>query len=89
MYLLDTNIFLDWWERRYPPDIFPSVEKAMVNLATNGIIVAPDGVRNEINHVGSSGLKGWIKNYPTIFRPHDIALQTEANTVQTKSQCQF
>jgi len=29
MYSFDTNVFMDWWDRRYPPDIFPSVQKAM------------------------------------------------------------
>ena len=84
MYILDTNIFLDWWERRYPPDIFPSVEKAMALLASNGIVLAPDRVRDEINHVGSIGLRTWIKKYPGIFHAHDATLQAEANTVQTK-----
>mgnify|MGYP001607180629 CR=1 FL=1 len=57
MYCLDTNIFLDWWERRYPPDIFPSVETAMTGLAGNGLICAPERVWDEVQHVGSSGLK--------------------------------
>jgi len=29
MYVIDTNVFLDWWERRYPPDVFPSVQRQM------------------------------------------------------------
>lgn len=82
MYSIDTNIYIDWWDSRYPPDIFPSVEKAMDALATSGKIIAPSIVHDEINHVGSKDLKQWAKNNKNIFVPHDTILQTEANNIQ-------
>lgn len=84
MYCVDTNVFLDWWERRYPPDLFPSIETAMTELAGNGIIYAPEGVLDEIQHVGSAALGGWAKANRSIFCAHDIAIQMEANAIQNR-----
>lgn len=82
MYCLDTNIFLDWWMRRYPPDLFPSLEIEMAQLAQQSLISAPQSVFVEIQHNGSAGLKAWAKANRHIFQPHDVALQTEANALQ-------
>ncbi len=30
MYSIDTNIYLDWWVRRYPGDVFPIKLKSWV-----------------------------------------------------------
>jgi hypothetical protein len=84
VYCLDTNVFLDWWERRYPPDLFPSLEDKMTALAVNATICSPERVWDEIQHVGSSGLMVWAKANRNIFQAHDLALQKEANTIQTK-----
>ena len=82
MYSIDTNVFIDWWTRRYPPDVFPSVQRAIDGLAASGKIFAPERVLDEINFVGSSTLKQWAKNNKNIFAPHDTQLQTEANSIQ-------
>ena len=84
MYCLDTNIFLDWWERRYPPDLFPSLESEMTALAGSAVICAPERVWEEIRHVGSPDLIAWARLNRGIFRPHDIAIQTEANAIHAK-----
>lgn len=84
MYCLDTNIFLDWWERRYPPDLFPSIENEMTALADANTICAPERVWDEIQHVGSADLRTWAKANRSIFCAHDVALQTEANAIQVK-----
>ena len=84
MYSFDTNIFLDWWERRYPPDIFPALRTCMERLSYNNKLYAPEGVWNEIQHVGSTDLKAWAKQYRKIFLPHDQNIQTEANQIQTQ-----
>lgn len=84
MYCLDTNIFLDWWERRYPPDLFPSLESEMTALASGSVIYAPERVWDEIQHVGSPGLRSWAKANRGMFLPHDSALQKEANAIQHK-----
>src|ERR1700688_313057 len=83
MYCVDTNVFLDWWERRYPSDVFPSVAINVQGIA-NKRMFAPQGVFTEINHVGSAGLKQWAKANKVLFAPHDVPLQTEANAILTQ-----
>lgn len=78
VYSVDTNVFMDWWQRWYPPDVFPSVQKAMEGLVTSEKIIAPARVHEEINRVASRGLKDWAKINKSIFVPHDPEIQTEA-----------
>ncbi len=82
LYSIDTNIFIDWWVRRYPTDVFPSVKKAIEELINQGKLFAPERVLEEINHVGSNPLKVWAKSYKHIFLSHDVNLQAEANEIQ-------
>src|SRR6266446_9453412 len=80
-YSFDTNVFLDWWERRYPPVIFPAVQKRMEQLAASGSLKAVEGVYEEIQHIGSPGLKAWAKNHKGLFVPHDTAIQSAAAAI--------
>lgn len=82
VYSVDTNVFMDWWMRRYPPDVFPSVQKAIENLAASGKLFASERVREEIEASASRELKTWAKNNKAIFVPHDPQIQTEANQIQ-------
>jgi len=63
-------------------DVFPGIEPQMNALAGNGRLRAPVRVRDEIEQVGSEGLRGWAQNNNGIFVPHDEVLQTEANAIQ-------
>ncbi|MBI4810824.1 MAG: DUF4411 family protein [Ignavibacteriales bacterium] len=82
MYSVDTNVFIDWWERRYPPDVFPSIQKAIEQLIISNKLFAPMRVREEINDVGSPELKQWAKMNKTIFVQHEEELQEFANKIQ-------
>jgi hypothetical protein len=83
MYSFDTNIFVDWWERRYPPDLFPSVRDRMTDLASAGRVLAVELVRDELKAVtADAGLLNWTKQYAAIFIPTDAAIQTEGASVQ-------
>jgi hypothetical protein len=82
MYSFDTNVFMDWWIRRYPPDVFPCVQKAMESLAASGKLFSPSRVYDEINQIGPRGLQQWARKNNNIFVPHDSQLQTEATTIQ-------
>jgi hypothetical protein len=83
MYVIDTNIFLDWWVRRYPADVFPSIQQRFDALASTKKIVAPERVHEEIQHVAPKPLKEWAKNNNQIFAPHDLLMQQEAIRIQT------
>lgn len=80
-YSFDTNVFLDWWERRYPPDIFPAVQERMEELAASGRLKAVQGVFKEIQHIGSPGLKAWAKTNKNLFVPHDRSIQQAAAAI--------
>ena len=81
MYSVDTNIYLDWWERRYPDDIFPTYKKEVERLIAAGKWRAVNGVAIEITHVGTPKLKVWAKANPGQFQSHDAALLKEANAI--------
>lgn len=83
MYSVDTNVFLDWWERRYPRDIFPALEASLQRIA-NTKLFACERVYDEIQAVGSPGLKAWARGNRRLFVPHDPAIQAEANAIQTR-----
>ena len=59
MYSVDTNIFLDWWVRRYPEDLFPSLRGHIETLIGNGKWVAVERVSDELQHVAPPALKAW------------------------------
>lgn len=82
MYSVDTNVFLDWWDRRYPPDVFACVKKSIEQLIAENKIFAPERVLEEIESVGSSGLIQWVKQHKKIFVQHDTRLQEEAQKIQ-------
>lgn len=56
----------------------------MRSLVNEGLIFAPEGVWEEIQHNASADLRRWAKNNYGMFQPHDIPLQTEANLLQAK-----
>jgi len=67
--------------RRYPQDVFPSIQPKIDGLIASGKWVAVEGVKDEIQHVGSPPLKSWAKANKRQFVPHDTALLTEANAI--------
>jgi hypothetical protein len=84
MYSVDTNVYLDWWVRRYPEDVFPSVRTHIEALIAHGHWKAVQRVAVEIQHNGSPALKAWAKANPGQFQKHDAALIAEANGISAK-----
>ena len=74
MYSVDTNIFLDWWVRRYPDDVFPSIRTKIESLIAAGKWMAVERVAAEIQYVGPLALKAWAKTFKGQFRAHDSTL---------------
>ena len=83
MYSIDTNIYLDWWVRRYPEDVFPTYRAQVEGLITAGKWNAVERVQDEINHVGTAPLKAWAKGQRGQFIKHDGALILEAKAITT------
>jgi len=84
MYSVDTNIYLDWWVRRYPEDVFPGVRPKVEALIGNGKWKAVQRVSEEIQHVAPPVLKAWAKANNSQFQKHDVALITEANAISAR-----
>jgi hypothetical protein len=83
MYSIDTNIFLDWWVRRYPADVFPSVQTKIEALIVAGKWVAVGKVADEIEHVGTKALKAWVKANKGQFCAVNAAILAEANAISS------
>lgn len=84
MYSVDTNIFLDWWVRRYPDDVFPSVRPKVEALIANGKWRAVQRVADEIQHIAPTALKTWARANRSQFQKHDAALIAEANAISAQ-----
>jgi hypothetical protein len=81
MYSIDTNIFLDWWVRRYPIDIFPTIQTKIEQLIDAEKWTAVARVADEINHVGTKELKLWAKANKNQFYPINTPLLEAANAI--------
>lgn len=68
-YVVDTSALMDWHDRFYPPDVFPSLVAHIDALLTAGRLRSPEMVRDEINSIGSNALQVWVKARPTLFDP--------------------
>lgn len=66
-YCLDTNVFIEAWNRYYSIDICPEYWDILDGLARKGIIFAPIEVKNEIDKT-DDGLKKWFREKPYFFR---------------------
>lgn len=67
MYSLDTSFFMDWQARYYPLDVFQSLESRIEQLIETGEGAAVALVKEEIDSVGTPGLRTWATNHPGLF----------------------
>lgn len=84
MYSLDTSVFMDWQARYYPPDIFYSLLAKIEELIANGHCSAVALVKEEIDAVGTPGLRAWAKSNNSLFVPLDPIVQVEAASIESK-----
>ena len=69
VYVVDTSAFMDWQDRLYPEDVFPSLVVHIDALISSGRLMSVELVRDEVNAMGSVGLQAWAKARATIFAP--------------------
>lgn len=74
-YCLDTNVFIEGWNRYYSMDLCPEYWSILDELAKKGIIFAPIEVKREIEKT-DDGLTNWISDKPYFFKDIDITVQT-------------
>lgn len=69
MYSLDTSFFMDWQARYYPLDVFRSLEEKIEELIESKECRAIALVKEEIDSVGTPGLRAWAKSHTGLFVP--------------------
>ena len=84
VYSIDTNIYFDWWTRRYPNDVFPSVRKRVEASIAAGRWGAAEKVFDEIQALGAPLLKNWARANRAQFINLDAALLAEADAISKK-----
>jgi len=84
MYSLDTNVFMDWQSRFYPLDLFIQLGNDIEALILRGEWRAVDLVREEIDAVGTPGLRAWAHAHPIVFVPLSPEIQVEAAALRRR-----
>jgi len=62
IYCLDTSIYINAWNHRYPIDIFPGLWNEIEEMSEYGQIKSPEEVLNEIKKKDDD-LSKWIKDH--------------------------
>ena len=81
IYCIDTNSLMDWQARYYPTDIFTGLRSNMEALVTEGRLIAPSLVHEEVGAVGTPELVAWTKANKGMFVPNADVL-TDALAIQ-------
>jgi hypothetical protein len=84
MYSIDTSTLIDWQDRHYPLDVFPSLGSRFEDLVREGHCAAVDLVLEEVEAVASPGLRAWAKNHKGLFVPLAPEIQTEAAGIEAR-----
>lgn len=83
VYVVDTNIFMDWQARYYPTDVFASMVAEIDRLISRSRLVAPELVKEELNAVGTDELNLWAERHKDMWVPNEDALLA-AVTIQRR-----
>jgi hypothetical protein len=76
-YTIDTSALTQGW-RKYPPKVFSSLWNEIGSLIIDGVLIAPDEVKQELK-VGGDDLYKWCNKFSGFFLPIDPDVQN-ANT---------
>lgn len=79
IYSVDSSSLMDWQARHFPTDVFVGLASSMDALVGAGRLMAPALVREELDKVGTSGLKQWTDSHAGIFvRTGDLLAPAQA-----------
>ncbi len=79
-YCFDTNVFIQSWRNRYPPDIMPDFWEDIEALARKEIVFSPDEVRVELEKIDDD-LFAWVKERKCFFRPISEDVQAQVRQI--------
>jgi hypothetical protein len=74
-YSLDTSFFIDLWSvdvGEFPRDVFKGVWQALESGVTEGKILAPEAVKEELLDTTSAEQKTWVRRKSGMFVPFDM-----------------
>lgn len=72
-YCIDTSSILEWYVRRYPPEIFPSLPEKVEALIAAGRLRAPKAVMDEIRP--GDDCHKWVKRQTGLFVEEAVSVQ--------------
>lgn len=73
-YSVDTSTLMDWHDRYYPTDIFPGLVSLVDTLIAEGRLCCAEFVKEEVEAMGSAGLKAWAQSNKHIFEQTGVHL---------------
>jgi hypothetical protein len=82
-YCLDTNIYIEAWNKYYSTDLCPEYWQILDKLASEGVIFSPVEVKREIEKVDDT-LLAWVKDRPYLFQEIDIPVQEQLRLIMAK-----
>ena len=69
IYVMDTSALMDWHDRYYPSDVFPTLVEFVDGLIQQDRLVSVELVHDEVKVMGSKALQDWAKARAKIFDP--------------------
>lgn len=69
LYVVDTSALMDWHDRYYPTDVFPTLVAQVDSLIADSRLMSVELVHDEVAKMGSATLQSWAKARKTIFDP--------------------
>lgn len=82
-YCLDTNVFIEGWNKYYSIDLSPSYWDILDKLAQDGRVFAPIEVKREIKTIEDQ-LFDWVKKRPHLFREITPEIQEQLRYIMAK-----
>lgn len=67
LYVVDTSALMDWHDRYYPEDTFPTLVNLVDSLIQAGRLESVELVHDEVKKMGSTSLQNWAKARSSIF----------------------
>lgn len=67
VYVVDTSALMDWHDRFYPSDTFPTLVDLIDTLIGQGRLLSVQLVHDEVQKMGSTNLQTWAKARVAIF----------------------
>lgn len=80
IFCTDTSALIYGWREAYPPDVFASVWDGIGQLASNGILIAPEEVLLELER-REDELYQWARSHRSMFAQPDIVVQQEVKKI--------